>query len=164
MPYCKKSSGNIEDFMLKKELFENTTQHQPLTSWATLARSIDLISEKIHTINLVELIGRQGIEKTYEKTLRGVKGVRYLQRDKFNRVIGPYQKGELDTLPTKAQDLHLTIDIALQEYGQKLLQNKRGGIVAIEPETGEILVNVSTPTYAPDHYWLVEVDLRISTC
>ena len=97
-----------------------------------------------------ELIGRQGIEKTYEKTLRGVKGVRYLQRDKFNRVIGPYQKGELDTLPTKAQDLILTIDIALQEYGQKLLQNKRGGIVAIEPETGEILVNVSTPTYAPD--------------
>ncbi|MEC7659364.1 MAG: penicillin-binding transpeptidase domain-containing protein, partial [Bacteroidota bacterium] len=97
-----------------------------------------------------ELIGRQGIEKTYEKTLRGVKGVRYLQRDKFNRVIGPYQKGELDTLPTQAQDLHLTIDIALQEYGQKLLQNKRGGIVAIEPETGEILVNVSTPTYAPD--------------
>ena len=97
-----------------------------------------------------ELIGRQGIEKTYEKTLRGVKGVRYLQRDKFNRVIGPYQKGELDTLPTKAQDLYLTIDIALQEYGQKLLQNKRGGIVAIEPETGEILVNVSTPTYAPD--------------
>ncbi|MEC7454708.1 MAG: penicillin-binding transpeptidase domain-containing protein, partial [Bacteroidota bacterium] len=97
-----------------------------------------------------ELIGRQGIEKTYEKTLRGVKGVRYLQRDKFNRVIGPYQKGELDTLPKKAKDLHLTIDIALQEYGQKLLQNKRGGIVAIEPETGEILVNVSTPTYAPD--------------
>ena len=97
-----------------------------------------------------ELIGRQGIEKTYEKTLRGVKGVRYLQRDKFNRVIGPYQKGELDTLPTNAQDLILTIDIALQEYGQKLLQNKRGGIVAIEPETGEILVTGSTPTYAPD--------------
>ena len=97
-----------------------------------------------------ELIGRQGIEKTYEKTLRGVKGVRYLQRDKFNRVIGPYQKGELDTLPTKAQDLILTIDIALQEYGQKLLQNKRGGIIALEPETGEILINVSTPTYAPD--------------
>jgi penicillin-binding protein 2 len=97
-----------------------------------------------------ELIGRQGIEKTYEKTLRGKKGVRYLQRDKFNRVIGPYQNGELDTLPTKAKDLHLTIDIALQEYGEKLLQNKRGGIVAIAPETGEILVNVSTPTYAPD--------------
>ena len=97
-----------------------------------------------------ELIGRQGIEKTYEKTLRGVKGVRYLQKDKFNRVIGPYQKGELDTLPRKAQDLHLTIDIALQKYGQELLQNKRGGIIAIEPETGEILVNVSTPTYAPD--------------
>jgi penicillin-binding protein 2 len=66
-----------------------------------------------------ELIGRQGIEKTYEKILRGVKGVRYSQRDKFNRVIGPYQKGELDTLPTQAQNLYLTIDIALQEYGEK---------------------------------------------
>lgn len=97
-----------------------------------------------------ELIGRQGIEKTYEKILRGVKGVRYSQRDKFNRVIGPYQKGELDSLPTQAQNLYLTIDIALQEYGEKLLQNKRGGIIAIEPATGEMLMNVSTPTYSPN--------------
>ena len=61
-----------------------------------------------------ELIGRQGVEKTYEKILRGKKGVSYLQRDKFNRIIGPYKNGMLDTLPTAAQDLTLSIDIALQ--------------------------------------------------
>lgn len=97
-----------------------------------------------------ELIGRQGIEKTYEKILRGKKGVTYLQRDKFNRIIGPYKEKQLDTLPTPAQDITLSIDIDLQEYGTKLLANKRGGILAIEPNTGEILMSVSTPTYAPN--------------
>ncbi|MGB0260814.1 MAG: penicillin-binding protein 2 [Flavobacteriaceae bacterium] len=98
-----------------------------------------------------ELIGRQGIEKTYENKLRGHKGVRYLQRDKFNRIIGPYKESSLDTLPTPAKDIYLTIDIALQEYGESLLKNKRGGIVAIEPESGEILMNVSVPNYNPDY-------------
>ena len=97
-----------------------------------------------------ELIGRQGVEKTYEKILRGKKGVSYLQRDKFNRIIGPYKNGMLDTLPSAAQDLTLSIDIALQEYGTALLANKRGGILAIEPNTGEILMSVSTPTYDPN--------------
>lgn len=97
-----------------------------------------------------ELIGRQGVEKTYEKILRGKKGVSYLKRDKFNRIIGPYKNGMLDTLPTAAQDLTLSIDIALQEYGTALLANKRGGILAIEPNTGEILMSVSTPTYDPN--------------
>jgi len=97
-----------------------------------------------------ELIGRQGIEKTYEKILRGTKGVSYLQRDKFNRVIGPYKDGNLDTLPVPAQDITLSIDIELQEYGTKLLTNKRGGILAIEPETGEVLMSVSTPTFNPN--------------
>ncbi|NCG04129.1 MAG: penicillin-binding protein 2 [Bacteroidetes bacterium] len=97
-----------------------------------------------------ELIGRQGIEKTYEEILRGKKGVTYLQRDKFSRIIGPYKEQKLDTLPTPAQDITLSIDIDLQEYGTKLLANKRGGILAIEPSTGEILMSVSTPTYAPN--------------
>lgn len=96
-----------------------------------------------------ELIGRQGIEKTYEKTLRGKKGVKYVQRDKFSRIIGPYKEGALDTLPIPAQDITLSINIDLQKYGTKLLANKRGGILAIEPSTGEILMSVSTPTYAP---------------
>lgn len=97
-----------------------------------------------------ELIGRQGIEKTYEKVLRGNKGVTYLQRDKFNRIMGPYKEGIFDTLPTPAKDITLSIDIDLQEYGTKLLAHKRGGILAIEPNSGEILMSVSTPTYAPN--------------
>ena len=97
-----------------------------------------------------ELIGRQGIEKTYEKVLRGTKGVTYLQRDKFNRIMGPYKEGIFDTLPTPAKDITLSIDIDLQEYGTQLLANKRGGILAIEPNTGEILMSVSTPTYDPN--------------
>ena len=97
-----------------------------------------------------ELIGRQGIEKTYEKILRGTKGVNYLQRDKFNRIIGKYKNGILDTLPKPAKDITLSIDVDLQEYGTQLLANKRGGILAIEPSTGEILMSVSTPTYTPN--------------
>lgn len=97
-----------------------------------------------------ELIGRQGIEKTYEKILRGKKGVKYLQRDKFNRIIGSYKDNAYDTIPLNAKNIQLTLDIELQEYGMSLLTNKRGGIVAIEPNTGEILMNVSLPTYNPE--------------
>ena len=97
-----------------------------------------------------ELIGRQGIEKYYEKYLRGIKGKEFLQKDKFNRVIGTYEGGRYDSPPIQALDISLTLDIGLQEYGEALLQNKRGGIVAIEPSSGEILALVSAPNYDPD--------------
>lgn len=96
-----------------------------------------------------ELIGRQGVEQQYEETLRGQKGVKFIQKDRFNRVIGPYKNGMFDTLPVQGKDIYLTIDQQLQEYGEKLMQNKRGGIVALEPETGEILAMVSAPSYNP---------------
>lgn len=96
-----------------------------------------------------DLIGRQGVEKYYEELLRGVKGVQYIQKDRFNRDIGPYKNGELDTLPQKGKDITLTLDIDLQEYAEKLMQNKRGGIVAIQPETGQILALVTAPSYDP---------------
>ena len=97
-----------------------------------------------------ELIGRQGVEKTYEKILRGKKGVKYLQRDKFSRIIGPYRNGELDTLPVKSNNVTISVDMELQEYGSMLLKNKRGGVLAIEPESGEILLSISSPTYNPN--------------
>jgi len=97
-----------------------------------------------------EIIGRQGVEKQYEDFLRGKKGVRYLQKDKFNRVIGSYKNGIYDTLPVAGQSLELTIDESLQAYGEMLMQCKRGSIVAIEPETGEILALVSAPSYDPN--------------
>ena len=97
-----------------------------------------------------ELIGRQGVEKTYEKILRGKKGVKYLQRDKFSRIIGPYKNGELDTLPVKSNNVTISVDMELQEYGSMLLKNKRGGVLAIEPESGEILLSISSPAYNPN--------------
>ena len=96
-----------------------------------------------------DLIGRQGVEQFYEKLLRGVKGVRYIQKDRFNRDIGPYKNEKFDTLPKKGKDITLTLDIELQAYAEKLMQNKRGGIVAIEPSTGEILALVTAPSYDP---------------
>ncbi len=96
-----------------------------------------------------ELRGRTGIEKQYEDMLRGRKGVKYIQKDRFNRDIGPYKDGKLDTLPKLGKELHITIDKSLQEYGERLMVGKRGGIVVIEPSSGEILTMISGPTYDP---------------
>lgn len=96
-----------------------------------------------------ELIGRQGVEKQYEDILRGEKGVKYIQKDRFNSDIGPYKSGIFDTLPVKGKDIHLTIDSELQAYGELLMQNKRGGVVAIEPSSGELLALISSPSYDP---------------
>ncbi|MDO9261483.1 MAG: penicillin-binding transpeptidase domain-containing protein, partial [Flavobacteriaceae bacterium] len=92
----------------------------------------------------------QGIEKQYEEILRGKKGMKFIQKDRFNREIGPYREGTFDSLPEPGSDITLTIDIDLQQYGEKLMQNKRGGIVAIDPKTGEILALISMPTYNPN--------------
>ena len=97
-----------------------------------------------------ELIGRQGIEKYYENILRGEKGKSFFQKDRFNRIIGPYQKGRFDVAPKTASNISLTIDLDLQKYGESLFKNKRGGIVAIEPNTGEILALVTAPSYDPN--------------
>lgn len=96
-----------------------------------------------------DLTGIQGVEQYYEKELRGIKGVRYFLRDKYNRIIGSYGEGKFDTIAQRGQDLTLTIDYDLQKYGTELMKNKRGGIVAIEPSSGEILALVTAPTYDP---------------
>ncbi|TXK76243.1 penicillin-binding protein 2 [Mesonia sp. K4-1] len=97
-----------------------------------------------------DLIGRSGVEKQYEDVLRGVKGVKYTQKDRFNREIGSYKEGIYDTLPVKGKDITLTLDAKLQAYGEKLMKGKRGGIVAIEPSSGEILSLITAPSYDPD--------------
>jgi penicillin-binding protein 2 len=81
------------------------------------------------------LLGKQGVEESYENILRGIKGVKYIQKDKFNREIGSYKDGEFDTIAKQGEDIHLTIDAELQQYGEELMIHKRGGIVAIEPKT-----------------------------
>jgi penicillin-binding protein 2 len=96
-----------------------------------------------------DLIGKAGVERTYEKYLRGEKGVEVLLRDAHGRIKGKYEDGKHDITPISGKDLTLSIDIDLQAYGEQLMQNKLGAIVAIEPQTGEILCMVSAPTYDP---------------
>jgi penicillin-binding protein 2 len=100
--------------------------------------------------DLGEMIGRQGIEKAYEDLLRGKKGFKFFQKDRFNRIIGSYEEGSFDTAPGAPRNLTLTIDAVLQSYGASLMQNKRGGIVAIEPSSGEVLALVTAPSYDPN--------------
>ena len=99
--------------------------------------------------NSGDLIGRQGVEENYEEILRGIKGVKYIQKDKYNREIGSYKNGKYDTIAVQGEDINLTIDAELQKYGEELMINKRGGIVALEPKTGEILALVTAPSYDP---------------
>lgn len=93
--------------------------------------------------------GRDGIEYTYEKALRGVKGVEILLRDAKGRIKGKYENGEKDILAIAGENLTLTLDIQLQILGEKLMTGKVGSIVAIEPSTGEILAMVSNPAFNP---------------
>ena len=96
-----------------------------------------------------DFIGKQGVEKSYEKYLRGEKGVEILLRDAHGRIQGHYMDGKFDRPSIPGKNLTLGIDIDLQMLGERLMQNKIGSIVAIEPETGEILCLVSSPNFDP---------------
>ena len=97
-----------------------------------------------------DIIGKQGVELSYEKYLRGKKGIKFIQKDRFNREIGSFNNGLNDITAIAGRDITITIDSELQEYGEKLMNNKKGAIVAIEPKTGEILSLVSGPSYDPN--------------
>ena len=96
-----------------------------------------------------DYIGKQGVERSYETELRGVKGVEILLRDARGRIQGHYQNGEHDRRPIPGKDLTLSIDAKLQALGERLMEGKMGAIVAIEPSTGEVLCMVSSPSYDP---------------
>ena len=96
-----------------------------------------------------DYIGISGIERSYERELRGRKGLRIRTVDVLNRDAGPFHDGRYDTLAVAGKDLWTTLDATLQIYGEQLMQNKRGSIVAIEPSTGEILALVSSPSFDP---------------
>lgn len=93
--------------------------------------------------------GDLGIEKSYEKTLRGVKGEELLMKDALGRIKGKFEGGARDVAPVSGKNLTLSIDMELQEYGEQLMKGKKGAIVAIEPSTGEILALVTSPNYDP---------------
>lgn len=93
--------------------------------------------------------GDLGIEKSYEKALRGDKGVEILMKDALGRIKGKYENGVHDVAPVSGHNLKLSIDMDLQQYGEQLMQGKIGAIVAIEPATGEVLALVTSPNYDP---------------
>ncbi|MBX9851664.1 MAG: penicillin-binding protein 2 [Cytophagaceae bacterium] len=97
-----------------------------------------------------DYIGISGLESYYEKILRGTKGVRFIMVDRKGALKGRFKNGDYDTLPEPGMDLYTSIDLELQKYGEQLMAYKKGGIVAIEPSTGEILAIVSSPSYNPN--------------
>lgn len=105
--------------------------------------------EKDDYYRMGDYIGIQGVERSYEKQLRGEKGVEVLLRDARGRIQGRYMDGAYDKTPVPGKNLTLGIDVRLQQLGERLLEGKIGSIVAIEPATGEILCMVSSPTYDP---------------
>lgn len=108
----------------------------------------DIQSDSYYSIG--DNIGSSGIEKAYELDLRGRKGIKIFMVDVFNRVKGSFGDGKYDTLSLPGLNLTCTIDADLQKYGERLMTNKKGSIVAIEPATGEVLAMISSPTYDPN--------------
>ena len=96
-----------------------------------------------------DYIGKSGIEEAYESELRGQKGVKIFMVDVFSRIKGSYADGSMDTVAVQGEDIISSINIDLQEYGELLMKNKRGSIVAIEPSSGEVLSLISAPDYDP---------------
>jgi penicillin-binding protein 2 len=97
-----------------------------------------------------DYIGMSGLEKSYEPRLRGKKGIRMVMVDALNREQGRYMDGKEDIQSLPGEDLNTGLDLTLQEYGEKLLQGKKGSIIALDPKTGEILAMVSMPAYDPN--------------
>ncbi|MCB0618810.1 MAG: penicillin-binding protein 2 [Saprospiraceae bacterium] len=97
-----------------------------------------------------DYIGASGLEKAYEDQLKGVKGAQFVLKDNLGRIVGSYKDGSLDTSAVAGTNLITTLDIDLQTYAEKLMVNKIGAVVAIEPATGEILLMASMPTYDPN--------------
>lgn len=106
--------------------------------------------EKDSYYKLGDYIGKSGIESFYEKELRGEKGLKIIVVDVHNREKERFMDGAFDTLPIAGKDIYLGIDAELQAYGEALLKNKTGSIVAIEPSTGQVLAMVTSPSYDPN--------------
>lgn len=97
-----------------------------------------------------DYVGISGLERMYEEDLRGKKGVSIFLVDVHNTIQGRFMDGKYDTLAIRGKNVKTSIDLELQAYGEKLMQNKIGSIVAIEPKTGEILCMISSPSYDPN--------------
>lgn len=146
VPHLDKFSGFYEEVA--------SMRHYPYSSAANILGYItevnreELARDKFYERG--QSIGRAGIERYYEKQFRGKKGVKYIVTSAMNNEVASFEDGRYDTTAVQAPAIRLGLDIELQAYGEQLMQNKKGSIVAIEPKTGEILALVSAPTYDPN--------------
>ena len=147
--YLSEKMWKYKGFYIQKRALRDYQVSNSANVFGYIAEVNQSIIKKNPYYLMGDLIGKSGIEMEYKEVLRGEKGVKYLQMDRFNRKIGPYKEGIYDTIPINGKDITLTIDAVLQEYGERLLINKRGGIVALEPATGEILALITAPNYDP---------------
>ncbi len=148
--FLQEKLHKFKGFYIQKRSIRN----YPIASAANVLGYISEVKEselrKSDKYQQGELIGTLGVEKSYDSVLRGIKGRKYLHRDRLNKIIGPFKNGMYDTIAQNGQDITLTLDSQLQQYGESLMAGKRGAIVAIEPSTGEILALISAPTYDPN--------------
>lgn len=149
--------GKLQEVMFKYPGFytqSKTLRKYPLNSAPHLLGYVSEVDKNIIEENpyykMGDLIGRSGLEKEYEEKVRGKRGIRIELVDVFNRPKGKFMNGEYDTLAIAGKDLYISIDAELQQYGEALMRNKKGAIVAIEPSTGEILALISKPDYNPN--------------
>jgi len=153
----KEEFGFIEEKMYKYPGFFVQSRSLRKYPYATAAHTLGYIGEvnnrdieKDNYYRSGDYIGKSGLEKFYEKELRGSKGLEVVMVDVHNREQGSYRNGRYDSVPVAGKSLFLSMDAELQVYGEKLMQNKIGSIVAIHPSTGEILCFITSPTYDPN--------------
>ncbi len=151
------SYANIQEQLFKYPGFfvqTRTLRKYPRNSAAHILGYIGEVSQSLIDENPYyrsgDYIGKSGLENSYEYLLRGQRGVKRILVDVHNREKGSYLDGATDTMAITGSSIKTTIDIVLQEYGELLMQNKKGSIVAIDPKTGEILSLVSAPNYDPN--------------
>ncbi|MFT5257240.1 MAG: penicillin-binding protein 2 [Polaribacter sp.] len=148
--FLQEKLHKYEGFFIQKRVI----RQYPINAAANVLGYIGEVNGQLAKSNTYyeagELMGKDGIEKQYEYFLRGTKGKKLFNRNNLNKITGSFKNGEQDTLAERGKDLTLTLDIELQKYGQQLMTGKRGGIVALEPSTGEILTLVTAPSYDPN--------------
>jgi penicillin-binding protein 2 len=148
--FLQEKLHKYEGFFIQKRVI----RQYPINAAANVLGYIGEVNGQLAKSNTYyeagELMGKDGIEKQYEYFLRGTKGKKLFNRNNLNKITGSFKNGEQDTLAERGKDLTLTLDIELQKYAQQLMTGKRGGIVALEPSTGEILTLVTAPSYDPN--------------
>ncbi len=153
----KEDYGVIQEKLYKYPGFyaqTRTLRRYPLPIAGHLLGSIGEVSQKEIDRDPFykpgDYIGKSGIERYYEKYLRGKKGMKIVEVDVYNRMKGSYKNGKYDTLAVPGKNITLSLDATLQQYGEQLMQMKKGSIVAIDPKTGGILAMVSSPSFDPN--------------